>query len=271
MTEQRISFRSPPVVEVVAGVALDDRQLRPETGPQLAAFWHTRLRERFPRVEHQPSYTPTTEQFPATAPSFQLQWNVGVAPTRLWALTDDGQELLQLQPGWFACNWRKVQPQDEYDRWPARRSEFARWFRELTSFLADEGLEAPRITQCEVTYVNHIRPGDSWTDHVDIDQLLKLTVPPSMPLPLEQVTTQAQYLMQRDGAPVGRVHVRVIPAYDQDGKTPLYVLEITARGVPAGPRLEDALAFLTSGRDAINDTFVAITTRQMQQEWERES
>ncbi len=148
----KVSFRSPPVVEVIAAVAFEGMS-QPEVAPLLGAYWRERLREQFPRLEQQPPYFPPTEQFPAPGPFGQLHWSVGPPPIRWWALTQDGTQLLQLQPNWFACNWRKVQPHDDYDRWPARRDAFARWYLDLTEFLRSEGLPGPRVIQCEVTYI----------------------------------------------------------------------------------------------------------------------
>ncbi len=268
-SEPVVAFESPPVVEVVAAVALDGMSW-PEASALLGAYWHEHLRQRFPRLEQQPPYFPPTEQFPAPGPFGQVQWNAGLQPSRLWALTEDGEELLQLQPGWFACNWRKVQPHAEYDRWEARRRAFAHWSSDLLTFLAQEGMDDLRVTQCEVTYINHIRAGETWSSHGHLDRLLNVSLGAPTQYPLEQVSAEAQFLLERHGEPQGRLHVRVLPAYDQDRKTPLYVLEFTARGAPLGPGLDGALDFMDLGRNAINTLFVSMTTRQMHEEWRRE-
>ena len=263
------SFRSPPVVEVVAAVALDG-MAGPEVAPLLGAYWRERLRSRFPRLEQQPPYSPTIEEFPRAGPFGQMQWNVGVPQTRLWAMTHDGTELLQLQPGWFACNWRKVQPRDQYDRWPARRDSFATWFGDLAEYMSREGLPELHIRQCEVTYINHVRPGQAWSDHGQLAHVLNLSLGAPAEYPLEQVSAEFQFVLKRDEEPYGRLHVRVLPAYDQDRKTPLYVLELTARGAPLGQGLPGALSFMDAGRLAINTTFASMTTSTMHEEWGRE-
>ena len=48
-----------------------------------------------------------------------------------------GKEVVQAQPDWFACNWRRVSRGDEYDRWPSRRAAFERHFQELEEFVID--------------------------------------------------------------------------------------------------------------------------------------
>ncbi len=264
----QISFESPPVVEVVAGVALDG--IGPETAPLLTAFWVEHARSQFPRLEQQPPYTPVMEEFPSAGATINLMFGVGMPPQRLWALTADGQELLQLQPGWFACNWRKVQPHYEYDRWPARRAAFEHWYQALTQFLVEQGAGEPKVAQCEVTYVNHIRPGAVWRRHGDLQDVFNLALLGQPPLPLEQMTAELQFLIERDGQPRGRLHARLLPAFERDGKTPLYVLELTARGRPDGDGIDGALAFLNVGRSAINDQFQALTTEAMHAEWGRQ-
>jgi len=267
VSDNEISFARPPVVEVIAGVAIDG--LGAESAPLLTAFWHTALRDRFPKIEQQPPYFPPMEEFPVGAAGVGFQFNVGAPVARLWASTDDGQELIQLQPGWFACNWRKVKPQDEYDRWLSRRAAFERSFRALTSFLAAEGMGEPKITQCEVTYVNHIGAGALEHGHADFESLFSVALPPALPFKLEQVASQASFVLEENGQPTGRLHARVFPAFDRDGKTPLYVLELTVRGRPRGDGLSGALTFLDGGRAAINKAFVALTTAEMQARWGR--
>lgn len=84
---------------------------------------------------------------------------------------------------------------------------------------------------------------------------------------LEQVSSQAQFILQNESGPYGRLYVKVLPAYAPDGNTPIYVLELTARGSPQGDGIHGALAFLDLGRDAIVRAFIEMTTETMHQEW----
>ena len=267
LTETIVSFTAPPVVEVVAGVAFED--VDPTLGPLLAAFWKERLRDRFPRLQQQPPYFPPVEQFATggVSPSFSLELGSAFPAARLWVSSNDGQELLQLQPAYFACNWRKVQPADEYDRWSKRRQAFERWFTMLSEFLAAEGSGHPKVTQCEVTYVNHIRAGKVWHRHSDFRDVFAGDWSLPGGYPLEQLSAQLQLLMTQDDQPYGRLHVKVLPAFDRDGSTPLYVFELTARGEPLGDGPVGGGAFLDRGREAIDRAFLAMTTQQMHAEW----
>lgn len=265
VSDSIVSFASPPVVEVVAGVAFDG--LTSEAGALLAAFWKEQLRQQFPSIQQQPPYSATDEQFPFEGRSISLNLFPGLPAARLWAQSSDGQEVLQLQPGWFACNWRKVQSGGEYDRWSSRREAFRRNFIALSDYLSQEGAGQPKVRQCEVTYINHITVSGVWSDHSDIAKVFKISPPLDVSYPLEQVSYQTQFRLERDGEPFGRLYTKVLPAFGADGRTPLYVFELTARGTPQGDGVEGALGFLDQGRRAIDLTFVALTTEAMHEEW----
>jgi uncharacterized protein (TIGR04255 family) len=272
MTDCIVTFASPPVVEVVAGVAFDG--LSAETSALLAAFWKDRLRDKFPSLQQQPPYSPPDERFPGGGRAFTFNLNLfnpnlsnAFPAARLWVQSNDGQQLLQLQPGWFACNWRKVDAGQEYDRWPSRRSAFQQYFTELSDYLEREGVGQPKIRQCEVTYINHITPSATWSSHGDFSKIFRIGPPTSGSYPLEQMSAQFQYALIRDDLPYGRLHTQITPAFGPDGKVPLYVFELTARGAPLGDNIEGALAFLDRGREAVDRTFVALTTDAMHAEW----
>jgi hypothetical protein len=82
--ESIVSFRRPPVVEVVAGVAFEG--LGPDAGPLLGAFWKECLRQQFPTLQQQPPYSPPDEQFPpelsAGVPKFHFSTGITVAVSR---------------------------------------------------------------------------------------------------------------------------------------------------------------------------------------------
>jgi len=260
-----VSFASPPVVEVVAGVAFDGQSA--EAAALLAAFWKEELRQRFPSLQQQPPYTPPDEQFPSDGRAIRFNLMTGLPAARLWAQSNDGQELLQLQSGWFACNWRKVQPNGEYDRWQRRRAAFERYFTSMSDYLTREGAGQPKVRQCEVTYINHITASAVWSDHAEFSKIFTVSPGAGLPYPIEQASFQAQFVLEQDGKPYGRLHVKILPAFGPDGKSPLYVLELTARGGPQGDGIEGALAFLDLGREAVDRTFVALTSDAMHKEW----
>lgn len=266
MTGSIVRFAHPPVVEVVAGVSFTGYDS--DFGPVLAAFWKDVLRDRFPDLQQQPSYTPPEEAFgdQPTMGGITLQFGGSFFNGRLWAATEDGNELLQLQPDWFARNWRKVHTGDEYDRWDVRRAALSESLRELDEYLSDARMVKPVIRRCEVSYVNHVSLEGIPGGHAGIGHVFNGQQNLSGPLPVEQATIQAKYVLTDDERPIGRLHVAVNPALDAAGK-PIYVMELTARGRPADADVVAALSFLDRGRAAINAAFVGLTTPEMHEVW----
>jgi uncharacterized protein (TIGR04255 family) len=260
-----VDFSAPPVVEVIAGVAFE--LPGSETGALLAAFWKERLREYFPRIEQQPPYIPPVEMFggPSQTNLRGVEISSEFPAARLLASTPDRQELIQLQPGWFACNWRKVGSDDEYQHWPKRQESFNRWFTELSEYLVAAGAATPKVTQCEVTYVNHIISGGTWKGLDEFHRIFTASLGGTDRGDLEQITAQAQFLLSGDQGPYGRLHMKILPAYARDGQTPLYVLELTARGMFDGTASNTD--FLRVGREAVVRSFLQMTTPDMHAEW----
>jgi len=261
----RVSFAHPPVVEVVAGLAFVDYP--PEHAVALSAFWREELRQEFPRLQFQPPYTPQEEQFEGAAgPSISFQLSSAFPSPRLWASTEDGQELVQLQTDWLALNWRKVKPDGAYDRWAARRTSLSRIYALLQEFLARESLANPVIRQCEVTYINHISLDGVPDGHAAYSSFFKGQEALTTAGDVEQLTLQASYRLGDPASPTGRLHLKVAPALNASGK-PIYVLELTARSAPLHMSISSALSFLDSGRDAINEAFVKLTTDAAHRRW----
>jgi uncharacterized protein (TIGR04255 family) len=271
LSQQLPSYKAPPVVEVVVGVAL--RPIARLTVAHLGAFWaQAQVSQYFPKVEEQATLIPPVETFTAGQP---LSMSIALGPTapRLWLLTDEGQELLQLQRDWFACNWRKVSPANKYGRWPERREALIRWYREFNEYVGRNKLGRVEPTQCEVTYVDHVPTEDFGSQtHTALNRLLRIVEPPVEVLGQrpEQTYLSSTYIIpDEDGKPVGRLHVDAQPAFRREDNRPIYVLNFTARGRPEGEGLDGALRFLERGRFWAVTAFAQLTTEHMQHKWGR--
>jgi len=264
-----VTFESPPVVEVVAGVGFEESDAA--MGASLAAFWQAELRHEYPRLDNQAPYIPTREQFEDGSIPRPPQLQIELAPTtpfpRMWASTADQSELVQLHPRFFACNWRRVQKDAKYDNWRSRRDKFVDVFERLAGYLDSVSMAMPKVSQCEVTYVNHIRAGNSWHSHSEWWRIFDVQFGSSSPYPVERLTAEAQFVIDRAGGSKARLHCKVFPAFDSELELPIYVLELTARGAPDGNGLAEVLAFMDEARQAIDETFLSVTTRAIQEEW----
>lgn len=260
-----VNFSHAPVTEVLAGVVYDG--LVPESGPFLAAFWHERLRDDFPKVERRPPYVPPEVNLEAPAPAqVSIQMTQGVPPTRLWASGKDAQELIQLQPGFFACNWRKLSPRDTYDHWPARRDAFERWYSAFVDYCERDGLGKPRPIQYEVTYINHIGTNHVWSDHSHAGRIFRLSLPANASDSFEQLNAQFQFAIRDSSEALGRLDVKIVPAVARDGR-PVYAFELTARGPIPGQDVGAVLGVLNRGRLAVVRAFLDMTTPEIQDAW----
>lgn len=263
------SFAAPPVVETVLSV-----QFEPLLGlrtAQLGLLWGE-YRSTFPRTEERPPLEPVIERFPETPArraSFRLQAFENPPVPRLSFTTSAGDEMIQVQSDRFIKNWQKAAHDSRYPRYERTiRPNFDRDFNLFVSFLSGIGLGAPRINQCEVTYVNHIIAGEGWETHADVEQIFAFWNPPTRTPPgnAEDVRTNARFTIHDDaGKPIGRLHLDVQPAMQIIDNRLMYVLHLTARG-----QLGAGLEFFDVGHEWIVKTFRAITTPKMHRIWKIE-
>lgn len=266
------SFVKPPVTEVAVGARFKplDRWGLVHLG-QLASV----LGEHgFDREEQRPGFEAPVERF-GTPPraAFEFELVTGAPPVRYWLLNTAGDELLQLQQNWFACNWRRVAPDAEYGRWDSRWRAFDRWVREVEGHLSSESLV---YDQAEVTYVNHIEPGEVWREHGDAHKVFQFAASPEdvgVFLPgQEQLAAEMKYVMtlpERPEEPVGRLSVSLAPAF-RPPKTPIFVLTLVARGAPLGEGLAGVKAFVELAHEWIVRGFADLTTPEMHSVWQRD-
>jgi uncharacterized protein (TIGR04255 family) len=180
--------------------------------------------------------------------------------------------LLQLQRGWIAFNWRDAPGSTApYPRWGQIESEFLRYFRELQEFCRGESLGELRPTQCEVTYINSIRSGSSWSDHGDLHRVLSLVAQPTGFLSRAETTQLSTAFRMRDenGNDRGRLHIAAQPAFAVEDGSPALVLTLTARGAPYSATEDGLLSFLRLGHQWVVEGFTSVTTESMHQEWGR--
>ncbi|WP_256388026.1 TIGR04255 family protein [Pseudonocardia sp. N23] len=267
-----VGFRNPPVVEVVAAVRFDD--LPPTEALALAEFWRARLADTFPNFAVQPPYSAPVEQFDQRfgIPDFSLDLSSIPPPVRMWLSNATGDELVQLQPNWMACNWRKVSPDATYGRWQARRRQFEQIFGDLHGWLRLRGTPLS-ANQCEVTYINHIRPeAGLWNSHSEAHRIFVGIgeITPAAGVRVEQTESTSQFIFDAVDGGIGRLHIKVQPAFDQKDGSPIFVTELTARGAPPEPSLAGVLAFLDAARGAVVTMFSATTTVEAQARWGRE-
>lgn len=137
-----------PVIEVALGVVFDPV---PELGAialaRLAAGWE----DEYPEIREVPGH-PTDRLDPGTS----IQFGTGPLPPRLWLLSKNENNLVQLQNDTFLINWRRMRPEDVYPGHEALLATFERLWGEFQEKLRRKSIR-PRLV--EWTYVDRLESG----------------------------------------------------------------------------------------------------------------
>lgn len=263
-------FDTPPVVEVVLGVAFEPSYAL--SNIELVELWRDLFKDDFPYVAERPPYDAPKETFKVQIPKAELVTHIGPPPIRLWLTSSSRTALIQIQHDWFARNWRKVEVDGIYPRYEDHiRPAFIDDFSIFQDHVRQLGHNLEFI-QCEVTYINHIKTNSFWQSYEDLPRVFEIYA--GMPFeaaPFESLGFRGSSLIHLPSRtePLGRLHIQIDSAVDNANR-PMVVLNLTARGVPLdGYDLDAVVRFLDIGREVIVKTFVQITTEEIQREWGR--
>jgi uncharacterized protein (TIGR04255 family) len=257
-------FRSPPVVEVVCGVQFEP--LADFRSAHVGLFWR-QVRETYPVARDAAPLPPVMENFGAPSPAFSFFSVGGLVPLPRVQLVDArGGQMIQIQNGRFHHNWEKQQGEDQYRRYKNIRPAFVERWEQFKRFLGDQALGAPRPTQYELSYINHVVAGELWDETRGVGELLPWFAPPHE---VAGHVFEPQFAMH---SPLpkcrGRLHVTgKVGVRAKDGRHVL-VFELTVRGAPltAGDD-DDLVAWMDDARECIVRSFVALTSERARIHW----
>ena len=256
-------FDRPPVVETVLSAQFEP--IAALSVARFGLFWN-RIRDEFPQTETRQALEPAIETFDSLAPTqprLRLEMRSEVPPVRQWFINAAGTELIQLQNDRFLKNWRKSAAGDVYPRYQkAIKPGFDRHFRVLSDWLQSESLGDARVTQCEVTYVNHIVSGEGWERWSEAATVFPFLH--SMPVEIEDGAFFLRLPIRWQERQVGRLSVEIHPALRATDQRPIYVMNLTARGQIGG-----ACDFFDIGREAVVTNFARLTSAHMHEIWGR--
>lgn len=155
--KQTPKYDNPPVVETVIGVQFPE--LRGFGACHFGLFWKT-LNKRFSRTEDKPRVGKIAVEFPHKTVFPQgLFVQQSTLPDRVWYVSEDDTDLIQVQPNRFIYNWRRRPGKDDrYTSFENNSKNFSQEFEAFRGFCRKESLEDPIPDYCEVTYVNHLVP-----------------------------------------------------------------------------------------------------------------
>lgn len=242
--------------------------------PHLGVLWG-KYRAELPKLSEHHLRPPVSESFePVSGPQRQVRLQVLDTPpiSRAWFASEDGREFIQVQQDRFVFNWRLRSGDDEYPRYSYVRKRFVETLDVFEQFIAEQDLGSVVPNQAEVSYLNHIPSGSTWSGFDTLEAVIPSWQPrysESFLPSVEDVRLAVRYRIPGDdGQPLGRLHIGAEPGRRGDGHAVL-VLNLTARGKPRAPTIQSALDFLDIGRAWIVRGFAAFTSRQMHREWER--
>lgn len=273
-TDSMPSFKFPPVNEVFLGVQFDT--LEAFNIATYGLIWE-KFRDRFPSVEHHMPLEPQFERIGGRKspigqlPPFRIEQ---MAPLpRAWFLSRDGCELVQIQPDRFIRNWRRLNSSDEYPRYEKHiRPEFEKDLKALEDFFRDIGMGRINPNQCEVSYINHI---DAESSHDKLNEVFigwSNKYCPATIADIEDINLGMRHVVKdSNGEFLGRLYIKIQPAFRAADDKPIFLVELTLRGRPLRNNIEGVMEFMNIGREKIVRAFAEMTTPEMHKLWQREA
>ena len=264
-------YRNPPIVEVAASIQFAN--IRGLDAARLGLLW-SRFRNEYPRAEQHPPLGNASETFASTRRGrvgFSVETSFPVP--RLWFLSADGTRLVQVQSNRLVVNWRQLETGVPYPRFSRLKAMLAESLDIFTAFLADEALGGVIPDQVELTYVNHIPAGDSGSPRAPLARYVSCWRGESEQWdlgPTEESSFRTQYVVQREGTPAARLFVELDSGYTANGRAPIYVMNLVARGAPNSPTIEGAFDFFDNAHRWIVNGFTNLTTHEAHTLWGRD-
>jgi uncharacterized protein (TIGR04255 family) len=255
----------PPVSEVVHSIALARQSaLSGPLLPSVLGDWFT----RHPRVEPAPPYEipPEPANLVASVQPPRIQLMATSPLPRYWLISDDDQELVQVQPDYLALNWRNRRDDNDYPGYTEMRNRFHSLLRATEDGLSKhQGALKP--IRAELTYINTIHPDSRWSSHHDTGRIIRVALPAEVTY--ERLSfSYSNPLVGPSGEFSGRLHVTLNPAVDWIKQEPQLSLNLTARSADFSQQnIGAVLQFMDLAHSAIEDAFNTLITKDARRAW----
>jgi uncharacterized protein (TIGR04255 family) len=255
-------YDNPPVNEVVIGIQFHPTAI---TGAHVGLFWGE-LRDEFPKASEQPPLEPRIESFQPRRFSAPILDFSSWRGSRHWLTSEDDVELIQIQADRLLYNWRRGLHNATYPHFEPLQEKFWGIAEKWSAFL--KGLDKSlKLTQWEVSYINHILTPDGQPTLADVLSFWGGELDHAMGGAAEAGRMEAQRILTENNSPWARMYINITTGIRVD-QTPLIAFELTVRGPPEG---EDAWDItherLFKGRHQIVTAFDALTTEKMHAIW----
>ena len=256
------NYDDPPVNEVVIGVQFEPTAL---TGAHVGLFWED-LRDEFPKTSEQPPLEPKLEDLQPPhflAPTLQFaSWR----GSRHWLTSEDDVQLIQIQVDRLLYNWRRGPHNAPYPHFEALQEKFWSVIEKWSDFLKDEK-QTLRLTQWEVTYINHILTPDGQPTLADVLSCWSGQLDQAVGGPADTGRIETQGILTENTSPWAHLYVSITTAIRSD-QVPLIAFELTVRGPPESEEpWETTRTRLFAARRQIVMAFDTLTTPKMHAIW----
>ena len=152
-------YENPPVVEVAIGVTFE--KLPNFKLPHTGLFWG-KIKSEFPHCEHASPMGSKEEVFDS---------KISLPIPRIWLINETRDKLIQLQDTRFYFNWRKTGEKSEYPSYDEIKKTFLVHWTNFNKFLGKIGQDPVNITNCELSYINHIPKDQGWSKLSEINKV----------------------------------------------------------------------------------------------------
>ena len=233
MAKSLPSYENPPIIEVVCGVQFET--IYDLHAPLTGKFW-AEIETDFPTVQMQPTLEPVRENLSGEGSPQTMTLAFSTLPPlpRIWFISADETELVQLQSDRFLFNWRKQDVAPVYPRFEAVFSRFMKTFEIFGVFLDKNEIIRPKINQFELTYINGIDReevnGQIKSIHSILPDLAWRESGSRLLREPEHVALNSSFLLPDS---LGRLHLAAGSALNVKTGLPALRLELTARGIDA--------------------------------------
>lgn len=267
-------FDAPPVVETALSVQFAN--LPGYSTAHTGWFW----KEYLEKLEEQPSrrwsqavdaprLEDQFERFGAEdiwVPQFAMKVLPPSQSQRTQIIRSNGERMIQVQDSRFILNWKKQA--GAYPSFEPLLQEFGTMLHAFETFSVEAGFGTLRYNQWEIAYVDQLKKGDMWESARDWSKIFPgLSMPP---VRVNQLLSTGDETMSADwrfslADRRGRMYIALrqlrIPPSNEE------VLNVTFVGrgpVTASQTWEQGFEI---GHEALNETFLAITSPEAQERW----
>lgn len=260
-------YENPPVTEVICGVTF--KQLDGFLAAHMGILW-SQFQPEYPRVEEVAPLVSPIEIFEGQELEAEMEFsNVPPLPREMF-ISQNGNNIIQVQRDRFILNWRKVREEDSYPRYVNVIQSFQEKLSAFENFV-QVGKMKLEFLQYELTYINQISQGDLWQSVCDIGNIfpkVDLSFNGSILKEPEHANWRISFVLPNR---LGRLHItiRTNAVRRSDGK-PVLILELTARGMSQDGSLQSRNEWFDMAREWIVKGFTDLTSTEAQNKiWKR--